>query len=46
MRHRRYGTGTVVQSQIVKGEEEVTVNFDEHGEKYLIAAYAGLERVS
>jgi hypothetical protein len=45
VRHKRYGTGTVVQSQIVKGEEEVTVNFDEHGEKYLIAAYAGLERV-
>jgi DNA helicase-2/ATP-dependent DNA helicase PcrA len=44
VRHKRYGTGTVVQSQIVKGEEEVTVNFDEHGEKYLIVAYAGLER--
>jgi len=44
VRHRRYGTGTVVSSQIVKGDEEVTVNFDEHGQKYLIAAYAGLER--
>jgi DNA helicase-2/ATP-dependent DNA helicase PcrA len=42
VRHRRYGSGTVVSSQLVKGEEEVTVNFDEHGEKYLIAAYAGL----
>ena len=28
----------------MKGDEEVTVNFDEHGQKYLIAAYAGLER--
>ncbi len=44
VRHRRYGSGTVVSSQIVKGDEEVTVNFDEHGQKYLIAAYAGLER--
>jgi DNA helicase-2/ATP-dependent DNA helicase PcrA len=44
VRHRRYGTGTVVSSQIVKADEEVTVNFDEHGQKYLIAAYAGLER--
>ena len=44
VRHRRYGTGTVVSSQIVKGDEEMTVNFDEHGQKYLIAAYAGLER--
>jgi hypothetical protein len=30
---------------LVKGEEEVTVDFDEHGEKYLIAVYANLERV-
>jgi DNA helicase-2/ATP-dependent DNA helicase PcrA len=45
VRHRRYGPGTVVTSQLVKGEEEVTVNFDEHGDKYLIAAYAGLERI-
>jgi DNA helicase-2/ATP-dependent DNA helicase PcrA len=44
VRHRRYGTGTVVSSQIVKADEEVTVNFDEHGQKYLIAAYAGLQR--
>jgi DNA helicase-2/ATP-dependent DNA helicase PcrA len=44
VRHRRYGTGTVISSQLVKGEEEITVRFDEHGDKYLIAAYAGLER--
>jgi DNA helicase II / ATP-dependent DNA helicase PcrA len=44
VRHRRYGEGIVVSSELVKGEEEVTVDFDEHGRKYLIAAYAGLER--
>ena len=42
--HRRYGSGTVTSAQIVKGDEEVTVNFDEHGQKHLIAAYAGLQR--
>ena len=46
MRHRRYGIGLVVASEIVKGDEEVTVDFEEHGRKYLIAAYAGLERAS
>jgi DNA helicase-2/ATP-dependent DNA helicase PcrA len=46
VRHRRYGIGLVVASEIVKGDEEVTVDFEEHGRKYLIAAYAGLERAS
>jgi DNA helicase II / ATP-dependent DNA helicase PcrA len=44
VRHRRYGEGRVVSSEIVKGDEEVTVDFDEHGRKHLIVAYAGLER--
>jgi hypothetical protein len=46
VRHRRYGIGLVVASEIVKGDEEVTVDFEEHGRKYLIAAYAGLERAT
>ena len=46
VRHRRYGIGLVVASEIAKGDEEVTVDFEEHGRKYLIAAYAGLERAS
>ncbi|HET9879528.1 MAG TPA: UvrD-helicase domain-containing protein [Candidatus Limnocylindria bacterium] len=46
VRHRRYGIGLVVASEIVKGDEEVTVDFEEHGRKFLIAAYAGLERAS
>jgi DNA helicase-2/ATP-dependent DNA helicase PcrA len=44
VRHRRYGLGRVVSSEIVKGDEEVTVDFDEHGRKHLIVVYAGLER--
>jgi DNA helicase-2/ATP-dependent DNA helicase PcrA len=46
VRHRRYGIGLVVESSVAKGDEEVTVDFEEHGRKYLIAAYAGLERAS
>ncbi|MEO8247455.1 MAG: UvrD-helicase domain-containing protein [Chloroflexota bacterium] len=46
VKHRRYGIGLVVASEIAKGDEEVTVDFEEHGRKYLIAAYAGLERAS
>jgi DNA helicase-2/ATP-dependent DNA helicase PcrA len=44
VRHRRFGEGIVVSSQIVKGDEEVTVAFVGQGVKRLIAAYAGLER--
>jgi hypothetical protein len=42
--HRRFGEGVVVTSQLVKGDEEVTVAFVGQGVKRLIAAYAGLER--
>ena len=44
VRHRRFGEGIVVSSQMVKGDEEVTVAFVGQGVKRLIAAYAGLER--
>jgi ATP-dependent DNA helicase UvrD/PcrA len=44
VRHRRFGDGIVVSSQMVKGDEEVTVAFVGQGVKRLIAAYAGLER--
>ena len=42
--HRRFGEGIVVSSQLVKGDEEVTVAFVGQGVKRLVAAYAGLER--
>ncbi|MGH2429269.1 MAG: hypothetical protein ACRDGV_10385, partial [Candidatus Limnocylindria bacterium] len=44
VRHRRFGEGIVVSSQLVKGDEEVTVAFVGQGVKRLIAAYASLER--
>jgi DNA helicase II / ATP-dependent DNA helicase PcrA len=44
VRHRRFGEGIIVSSQLVKGDEEVTVAFVGQGVKRLIAAYAGLER--
>jgi ATP-dependent DNA helicase UvrD/PcrA len=44
VRHRRFGEGIVVSSQLVKGDEEVTVAFVGQGVKRLIAAYAALER--
>ncbi len=44
VRHRRFGEGIVVSSQLVKGDEEVTVAFVGQGVKRLIATYAGLER--
>ena len=44
VRHQRFGEGIVVSSQVVKGDEEVTVAFVGEGVKRLIAAYAGLER--
>ena len=44
VRHARFGDGVVVSSQVVKGDEEVTVAFVGEGVKRLIAAYAGLEK--
>jgi DNA helicase-2/ATP-dependent DNA helicase PcrA len=43
VRHPRFGEGIVVSSQLVRGDEEVTVAFVGEGVKRLIAAYAGLE---
>jgi DNA helicase-2/ATP-dependent DNA helicase PcrA len=45
VRHARFGEGVVVTSQIVRGEEEVTVAFVGQGVKRLIGSYAGLEAV-
>jgi DNA helicase-2/ATP-dependent DNA helicase PcrA len=44
VRHKRFGEGIIVSSQLVKGDEELTVAFVGQGVKRLIAAYAGLER--
>ena len=45
VRHAIFGTGIVVSSRIVDGDEEVTVAFEGRGIKKLIASYAKLERV-
>ncbi len=45
VRHARFGEGVVVTSQVVRGEEEVTVAFVGQGVKRLIGSYAGLEAV-
>jgi DNA helicase-2/ATP-dependent DNA helicase PcrA len=45
VRHRRFGTGIVVSSQWVSGDEEVTVAFEGQGVRRLIGSYAGLERI-
>ena len=46
VRHARFGEGIVVTSQLVRGEEEVTVAFVGQGVKRLIGSYAGLQMVN
>ncbi len=42
--HPAFGTGIVVSSELVRGDEEVTVAFDGKGVKKLSVAYAPLQR--
>lgn len=45
VQHPKFGVGTVIESNIVAGEEEVTVAFPGIGIKRLIAALAGLKKL-
>jgi DNA helicase-2/ATP-dependent DNA helicase PcrA len=45
VRHPAFGRGTVIESQIRNGEEEVAVAFAGRGVKKLIASLANLEKV-
>lgn len=45
VRHSKFGVGTVVESKIVNGEEEVTVAFPGIGVKRLLASFASLEKL-
>jgi len=45
VRHPVFGEGTVVNSGIVSGDEQVTVAFPKGGVKTLVARYAKLEKV-
>jgi DNA helicase-2/ATP-dependent DNA helicase PcrA len=42
--HPAFGTGIVVSSALVRGDEEVTVAFEDKGVKKLSVAYAPLQR--
>ncbi len=45
VRHKKFGEGTVIESKITGGDEEVTVAFPGTGIKRLAASIAGLEPV-
>ena len=45
VKHAKFGTGRIVSSRIVNGDEELQVAFDQHGIKKLMASFANLERV-
>lgn len=45
VQHPKFGVGTVIESAIVGGEEEVTVAFPGVGIKRLVAALAGLKKL-
>lgn len=44
--HKKFGTGTVIESKLVGNDEEVTVAFKSAGIKRLMASFAKLERLS
>jgi DNA helicase-2/ATP-dependent DNA helicase PcrA len=43
VRHRAFGEGIVVQSQLVGDDEEIAVQFESAGMKHLLAEFAALE---
>lgn len=45
VRHSKFGEGTVIESKVTGGDEEVTVAFPGTGIKRLAASIAGLERI-
>src|SRR5690606_4542563 len=45
VQHAKFGVGTVIESNLVGGEEEVTVAFPGVGIKRLVAALAGLKKL-
>ena len=46
VRHPIFGEGTVISSQVVGPDEEITVAFEAQGVKRLLAQYARLEKVN
>jgi DNA helicase-2/ATP-dependent DNA helicase PcrA len=45
VRHAKFGTGVVVRSDLINGDENVTVAFDGFGVKKLSVAFAPLEKL-
>ena len=45
VRHSKFGEGTVIESRITGGDEEVTVAFPGTGIKRLAVSLAGLELI-
>ena len=45
MQHPQFGVGTVIESQVVGGDEEVTVAFPGVGIKKLAASLANLKKL-
>jgi len=45
VRHAKFGNGIVVRSDLINGDENVTVAFDGFGVKKLSVAFAPLEKV-
>jgi DNA helicase-2/ATP-dependent DNA helicase PcrA len=41
--HYMYGEGVVVSSKLVPDDEEVRVNFADHGEKPILALFGNLQ---
>jgi DNA helicase-2/ATP-dependent DNA helicase PcrA len=45
VRHPLFGEGIVIESKVTRGDEEVTVAFEEKGIKRLLASFAKLEKL-
>ncbi|NJN68628.1 MAG: ATP-binding domain-containing protein [Chloroflexaceae bacterium] len=45
VRHQNYGEGVVVSSKLIPEDEEVVVNFHEHGPKRMLASFGRLEAI-
>lgn len=46
VKHKKFGHGVILEAQAVGNDMRLKINFDEFGEKNLMAVYAKLEKVS
>jgi DNA helicase-2/ATP-dependent DNA helicase PcrA len=45
VRHTKFGEGTVVSSELIRDDEQVTVAFSGVGVKKLLVSYAPMEKI-